>query len=191
MTQNSITGFKTGEALIFRGEPFVILSVRTKHLGRGGAIYRTRIRNLKTGTILEKAFRPTDKFETVDLSLQTMSFMYQSEDEVFFMDPQTYDQVSLPIKKIGSFSRFLKEGEKYRLQFIDDQLVGVLPPVKIKRRVIQSPNAVAGNTATSATKRVIVEGDVEIETPLFIKNDDLIIIRTEDGAYVSKAQEKK
>jgi elongation factor P len=160
-------------------------------LGRGGAIYRTKIKNLKTNTILEEAFRPTDKFETVDLSLETMSFMYRAGDEAFFVHPRTYNQIGLSIKKIGDFAKFLKEGENYRLQFIAGEPVGILPPAKIKRRVIQSPEAVAGNTATAATKKVIVEGKIQIETPLFIKTGDKIIIRTEDEAYVSKAQEEK
>ncbi|KUK84132.1 MAG: Elongation factor P [Microgenomates bacterium 39_6] len=191
MAKLSIADFKPGEALIFRGEPFVILSIRSKHLGRGGAVYRTRMKGLKTGTVLEEAFRPTDKFDTIDLFLETMSFMYRSGDEAFFMHPRTYEQISLSIKKIGDFSRFLKEGERYRLQFIADEPVGILPPAKVKRRVIQAPEAVAGNTAVSATKRVMVEGNIEVETPLFIKTGDTIIIRTEDGAYVSKAQEEK
>lgn len=189
MAKISIADFKVGEALIFRGDPFVVLSVRAKHLGRGGAIYRTKIKNLKTDTTLEEAFRPTDKFETVDLSLETMSFMYRAGDEAFFMHPRTYDQVSLLIKKIGDFAKFLKEGENYRLQFIADEPVGILPPAKVKRRVIQAPEAVAGNTAQAATKKVIIEGGVQIETPLFIRADDIIIIRTEDETYVSKAQE--
>ncbi len=189
MIKNSIADFKPGEAFIFREDPFVLLSVRAKHLGRGGAVYRVKIKNLKTGATLEEAFRPTDKFEAVDLSLQTMNFVYRLEEEVFFMDNRTYDQVSLLAKQIGDFARFLKEGESYKLQFVGEQPVGIIPPAKIKRRAIQAPKATAGNTATAATKKVIIEGGIEIETPLFIKNDDLIIIRTEDGAYVSKAKE--
>jgi elongation factor P len=189
MAKISIADFKPGEALTFRGDPFIILSVRAKHLGRGGAVYRTKIKNLKTGTVLEEAFRPTDKFETIDLSLETVSFIYRSADEVFFMHPRTYEQVSLPIKKVGSFAPFLKEGENYRLQFIAGEPVGILPPVKIKRQVIEAPEAVAGNTATAATKKVTIEGGIQIDTPLFIKTGDVIIVRAEDEAYVSKAQE--
>ncbi|MDD3532121.1 MAG: elongation factor P [Candidatus Shapirobacteria bacterium] len=189
MAKISIADFKVGEAFIFRGDPFVILSVRAKHLGRGGAIYRTKMKNLKTDATLEEAFRPTDKFETVDLSLETMNFMYRAGDEALFMHPRTYDQISLSLKKIGSFVKFLKEGENYRLQFIADEPVGILPPAKIKRLVIEAPEAIAGNTATAATKKVIIEGGAQIETPLFIKTGDIIIIRTEDEGYVSKAQE--
>lgn len=191
MAQVSIANFKVGEALIFRDQPYVILSIHSKHLGRGGAIYRTKMKNIKTGTTLEQAFRPTDKFSPVDLTLETVSFMYQSDKEAFFMNPHTYEQTSLPLELIGDFGRFLKEAEGYRLQFIDNQPIGLLPPAKIKRLVIKSPEAVAGNTATSASKKVIVEGNLEIETPLFIKKGDVIIIRTEDGTYVSKAQESK
>jgi len=187
----SIAEFKSGEAFIFQGDPFLILLIRSKHLGRGGAIYRVRIKNLKSGVILEKAFRPTDKFELVDLSLRVMSFMYRGGDEAFFMDTRTYDQVSLPVTVLGDFADFLKEGEEYRLQFIDDQPVGILLPAKIKRKVIEAPEAVAGNTATAATKRVIVEGNVEIETPLFIRPGDVIIISTEARSYISRAKEEK
>lgn len=191
MAQVSIAGFKIGEALIYRDEPYLILSIRAKHLGRGGAIYRTKLKNIKSGATLEQAFRPTDKFVPVDLTLETMSFMYQTDDEAFFMNPRTYEQVSLPVENLGDFNRFLKEGEEYRIQFIDNQPIGLLPPPKIKRQVTYSPDAVAGNTATAASKKVIVEGNLEIETPLFIKVGDVIIIRTEDGGYVSKAQESK
>lgn len=186
----SVAELKVGEAFVFQGDPFVVLSVRAKHLGRGGAIYRVRMKNLKSGVILEKAFRPTDKFEPVDLSLGVMTFMYRGGDEAFFMDPRTYDQVSLPVANLGSFADFLKEGEEYRLQFIDDQPVGMLLPAKIKRKVIEAPEAVAGNTATAATKRVVVEGNVEIETPLFVKTGDVIIISTETRSYISRAKEE-
>ncbi len=190
MAQVSIADFKSGEAFIFQGDPVVLLSIRSKHLGRGGAIYRVKIKNLKNGAILEKAFRPTNKFEPVDLSLQTMNFMYQVNGEGFFMDPGTYDQVSLSLKSIGSFAKFLKEGEKYRLQFINDQPVGILPPAKVKRKVVEAPEAVAGNTATAATKKIIIEGGMEIEVPLFIKTSDIIIINTETESYVSKARKE-
>jgi len=186
MAQISIAQIRPGEAFLFKNQPFVVIEIRSKHMGRGGAIYRVKMRNLKTGTVLNNAFRPTNKFELIETELQIVSFLYNDRQNAYFMNSRTFDQLSLSLKVIGDSAKFLKEGEVYKLEIVSGEPVGLKLPKKIRRQVIEASEAVAGNTATGATKWVAVEGGVKIETPLFIKTGDTIVIDTEKGNYVSK-----
>jgi len=186
MAKISIASFHVGSGLRYQGNPYVLMKVRSKHLGRGGAIYRVKMRNLKTGTILQKAFRPTDKFEMINLTAETMIFSYADKENAYFLHHRTYEQLDLDLEEVGDFVKYLKEGEKYHINFVDDKPIAFQPPQKITRLVIKAPEAVAGNTVNSAGKIITIEGGARIEAPLFIKKGDKIIIRIEDNTYVSK-----
>ena len=186
MAQISVAQLRPGEAFLFKNQPFVVVQIRSKHMGRGGAIYRVKMRNLKTGTVLNNAFRPTNKFELIETELQSVSFLYNDRQNAYFMNPRTFEQLSLSLKLIENSAKFLKEGEIYKLEIINSESVGLKLPKKIRRQVIEAPEAVAGNTATGATKWIVVEGGIKIETPLFIKTGDTIVINTEKGNYASK-----
>ena len=191
MARVSVAQLKPGDAFVFKGQPFTVIQIRSKHMGRGGAIYRVKMRNLKTGVILNSAFQPTAKFELIEVELQTVAFLYSDGQDFYFMNPKTFEQFSLPLKMIDNSAKFLKGGEKCRLEIVDGQPASLKLPLKIRRRVIEAPEAVAGNTAVGATKRVVIEGGMKIETPLFIKAGDIIVISTESGNYVSKGETDK
>jgi len=186
MAQVSVAQLGPGEAFLFKNKPFVVMQIRSKHMGRGGAIYRVKMRNLRTGTVLSNAFRPTNKFELIETELQSVSFLYNDRQNAYFINPRTFEQLNLSLKLIGNSVKFLKEGEIYKLEIISGEPVGLKLPKKICRQVVEAPEAVAGNTATGATKWIVVEGGVKIETPLFIKTGDIIVINTGKGSYVSK-----
>jgi len=186
MSQVSIAQIKPGEAFLFKNQPFMATQIRSKHMGRGGAIYRVRMRNLKTGTILNNAFRPTDKFELIETEWQSASFLYRDRQNAYFMDLSGFTPLSLSLKIIGDSVKFLKEGEIYKLEVVNGEPAGLRLPKKISRQVIEAPEAVAGNTVTEATKWVVIEGGIKIETPLFIETGDIIIINVDKGTYVSR-----
>ncbi len=186
MSEISVGKLVKGDTFYFDGRPFIALEVRSKHLGRGGAIYRIKMRDLKQGTILTKAFRPTEKFEEVESELLSVDFLYADREEGYFMNPRTFEQLSLDLAKIGEGTSLLKEGETYRLRLIDGEPVDLMMPPKVRRRVIEAPEAVRGNTATAATKWVTIEGGAKIETPLFIKDGDVIIVDTRTLTYEAK-----
>ena len=164
----------------------MLLLVRGKHLGRGGAVYRAKMRHLKSGTVLNLSFRPVDKFEMLDFDFRPATFLYQDKEAVHFMDNRSFEQISLPISLVKEVVSLFKEGEVYKIKYIGDEAIGIQLPLKVKRKVLEAPEAVAGNTATAATKMVKIERGIEIETPLFIKKGDTIVINTEKCAYVSK-----
>jgi len=186
MSEISVGKLIKGDTFYFNNRPFVVLEVRSKHLGRGGAIYRVKMRDLKQGTVLTKAFRPTEKFEEVASEILGVNFLYADGEEAYFINPRTFEQLSLSLDKIGEGASLLKEGENYRLRLVDGEPVDLMMPPKIRRRVIEAPEAVRGNTATAATKWVTVEGNVKVETPLFIKENDMIIIDTRTLTYEAK-----
>ncbi len=189
MTDISISQLSSGDAFLFHDDPYIILKMRSRHLGRGGALYRVKMRNLKKGNILTETFRPSDKVTTVAVEKRPLNFMYADQDRAYFVDLRTYQQQSMALDKIESFSAFLKEGEKYYLIFLDGEPIDFSPPQKIERCVIKAPKAVAGDTVNAASKKVTIEGGEEISTPLFIKEDDKIVIRTADNSYVEKVSD--
>lgn len=186
MADRPISQLNRGDAFIYRGDPYIIMKMRSRHLGRGGAVYQVKMKNLQKGNILTESFRPSEKVTVVNVEKRPMDFMYADQDLAYFVDPRTYEQLSLPLEKIGKFSSFLKEGEQYYLIFLDGEPIDFNPPQKIERCVIKAPQVVAGDTVNAASKKVTIEGGAEISTPLFIKEDDKIVIRTEDNSYVEK-----
>lgn len=178
---------KKGLCIIFNNEPHLVLEKTFVSPGKGSAFFRTKLKNLKTGVIFEFTFKSGEKIEPVSLQTREYQFLYKQGNEFIFMNPKNFEQISLKEELLGNYRNFLKEGDVCQILTLEGEAVGIKPPLKVKLRVIESENAVKGNTVTSATKPVKVETGYIVQVPLFIKEGDFIIINTETGEYVERA----
>ena len=181
-----ITELKNGTKFIFEGEPFSVLKYEQSKMGRGGSIVKVRIQNLKTGAVFTKTFQGAEKLLPADLSKTRATFLYLDSDVANFMDLTSYEQFSIPTVQIGDQKYYLKEGAEVDILNFQNEAINIELPIKMDFLVVEAPPAVRGNSAGTVTKKVKLETGTEVDTPLFVKEGDIIVVDTRDGSYVER-----
>jgi len=182
----NITELKTGAKISLGGEPYEVLSYAQSKMGRGGSVVKVKVKNLKTGATLSKTYQGAEKIDQADLSKKSAQFLYFDNENAYFMDSGTFDQFPLSLMQIGQQKHFLVEGTETDILYYNDQPINVELPIKMKFKVVEAPPGVRGNTAGAATKPVMLETGGKVDTPLFIKVGDIIVVDTRDGKYVER-----
>lgn len=182
-----ISAIKTGRNIVLNDVPFVVLYHEHSKTGRAGSVLRTKLKNLITGAIIEKTFQGSDAVSEADISKTKAQFTYKEGLNYNFMDGATFDQFSLSKEALGENASFLKEGTEVNILNFNDQPINIELPIKIKLKVTEAPPGIKGNTVSTGGKLVTLETGLKINTPLFVKTGDEIIVNTERGDYVSRA----
>ena len=182
----SITDLKNGTKFTYEGDPYVVLSYSQSKMGRGGSVVKVKIKNLISGSVLQKTFQGAEKFETADLARRKSNFLYLDDSEAYFMNSETFDQFSLALSQIGDQKHYLKEGTEIDILYFNNSPINIDLPIKMQFMVVEAPPAVKGNSAGAITKKVVLEGGAEVDAPIFIKNGDIIVVDTRDGNYVER-----
>lgn len=170
----------------FRNQPHQVLKCEFYFPGKGSAFARTKLRNLKTRNVLEYTYKSSDSVELEDVETVELQYLYRDEDTHYLMNPRTFEQYEADDKVFEGKGKWLQVEMKMFVMFYDEEIVGCRFPLKVNVEVIEAAEAVAGNTVSGARKSVMVEGDIEVMVPLFIKKGTKIIVSTDDGTYVSR-----
>ena len=178
--------FKTGLTITYEGNLYQVLEFQHVKPGKGAAIVKTKLKNLRTGSIVEQTFNSGIKVPTAHVDKIKMQYLYNDGNMYSFMNMNTYEQVEIDKSQISNEVKFLKEGLEVILYFYKNEMLGIELPEKIDFKIIQTEPAVKGNTATNATKDAIIETGYLVKVPLFIEQDEEIIVSTKDGKYVSR-----
>lgn len=178
--------FKTGLTITYEGNLYQVLEFQHVKPGKGAAIVKTKLKNLRTGSIVEQTFNSGIKVPTAHVDKIKMQYLYNDGNMYSFMNMNTYEQVEIDKSQISNEVKFLKEGLEIILYFYENEMLGIELPEKIDFKIIQTEPAVKGNTATNATKDAIIETGYLVKVPLFIEQDEEIIVSTKDGKYVSR-----
>ena len=190
----SMNDLEHGSFVIIENDPYEILEVAHLHMGRGSGSVQTKIKNLRTGQVYSRNYKPADAFEEADIEKIPMKFLYNHRGEFWFSDPKNpKDRFSLKEELIGEPARFLKSNlEVIALQFsiagAESKIINIILPIKVDLKVVEAPPAVRGNTAQGGTKTVKLESGAEIQTPLFINEGDVVRVNTETGEYVERIE---
>lgn len=179
--------FKPGMTIQFEGGIFTILESQHVKPGKGAAIVKAKMKNLRTGSIVEKTFNAGVKVETAHISKKTMQFLYSMGDTYYFMSMTDYEQIELDKSAIGDDTKYLKENLEVEITFFEGEMLGISLPDKVVMKVTKTEDAVKGNTSSGAMKNAELETGMTIQVPLFIKQDEEILVSTKDGKYVSRA----
>lgn len=183
----NLTDIKTGRKIIYNGEPYLVMDYQHSMVGRGGAVMRTKLKNLLSGAIIDYTFQGAEKVEEAEISKSHAQYLYRDGDEYHFMDTETYDQFSLSKKVLGSMPDYLIEGTEVSILNWDGKPINLELPIKMTLKVTDAPPGIKGDTASGGGKVVTLETGIQVTTPLFVKAGDSIIINTEKGTYVSRA----
>lgn len=182
----NVNDIKNGMTIKYEGNIYQVVEFQHVKPGKGSAFVKTKLKNLRAGTTQEITFNAGIKMEKADVRKSQLSYLYQAGDNYVFMDLNTYDQLELPSSMIEDASKFLKEGMEVESMSIEGEVVGITLPEKVTYKVISAPDAVKGNTTSSAQKDVTIETGYTLKAPLFISEGEEIIITTRDGKYFSR-----
>ncbi|MCJ7792732.1 MAG: elongation factor P [Candidatus Marinimicrobia bacterium] len=179
----SVTELKSGTTFKLNGQPHVVLTYKHTKLGRGAANIKVKARNLATGKVVEKVFISGAKVEPMETVVEKLQFLYQDGENYFFMNPQSFEQVSLNQTVVGTAGRYLKEGSQVKVLFFKEVPLSIELPKSMVFTVVESPPGVKGDSATAASKPVTLENGLIVQVPLFIKKGDRVKIDTRSGEY--------
>ncbi len=182
----STSQFKKGIYIMFHDEPHMVVDISFVSPGKGSAFYRTKLKNLYSGRVVEYTYKSGEKVEEVIVETQEGAYSYFDGSNYVFIEPRTFDQYMVPADIVGDDKVYLKEGLLYRIKFYEENPVGITLPKSISCVVVEAENSVKGDTATSATKLAILDTGAKVQVPLFIKVGEEIIISTETGQYLSR-----
>lgn len=182
----SVNDFKTGMTIEVEGNLFQVIEFLHVKPGKGAAFVRSKLRNLRSGAVVDKTFNAGEKVEKAHIDHKTMQYLYSTGDEYVFMDNETYEQLELTKKQIEFELNFLKENMEVKIMMFGSEVLGVTLPDKVELQVVQADPAVKGDTATNAKKTVELETGFKVQVPMFIEEGEVLIISTLDGKYVSR-----
>ncbi len=179
--------FRNGITVEMEGNVFQIIEFQHVKPGKGAAFVRTKLKNIINGGVVEKSFRPTEKFPQARIDRKDMQYLYSDGDLFNFMDTETYDQIALNAEAVGDALKFVKENEMVKICSYNGNVFAIEPPFTVELLITESEPGVKGNTATGATKPAIVETGAQVMVPLFVEQGEKIKIDTRTGQYLSRA----
>jgi elongation factor P len=155
--------------------------------GKGGAFVRTKLKNVRTGAVVERTYRADEKLEQAIIDKREMQFLYRDGADYVFMDTSTYEQLQVPPESLGHATRFLKESDQAVLQMYQGEIVGVDLPAAVELEVTQAEPGVQGDRASGARKPATLQTGLVLQVPLFVGPGDVIKVDTRTGEYITRA----
>ena len=179
--------FRNGVTIELDGNIYQIIEFQHVKPGKGAAFVRTKLKNIVSGGVVEKTFRPTEKCPTAHIDRKDMQYLYADDDFYHFMNTENYEQIQLTKETVGDSLKFVKENEMVKLLSHNGDVFAIEPPLFVELVITESEPGVKGNTATGATKPAIVETGAKVMVPLFVEQGEKIKIDTRTGEYLSRA----
>ena len=182
----ALSDIRPGRQIVLHNEPYEIMSAAHNKQARGGAIMKTKLRNLASDNVISHTFQGKDRVEEANLEETKAQYLYQENDQLHFMNEKTYEQFSLSQKQLGNKVNFLVDGTTINILNFNSEPITINLPIKITLQVTEAPPGIKGDTAQGGTKQVTLNTGHKASVPLFIKEGDKVIIDTRDGCYVAR-----
>jgi len=183
----STSDFRNGMVIRFDGKLFFMAEFEHFKPGKGAAVVRTKLKSVKSGSVIDKTFRSGDKVEDVRLEKRKCQYLYKQDTFHIFMDNQTYDQYEVTEETVGDAVKLLKENEVVDVLIAEGASLGVELPIFVELKVDQTDPGLRGDTATGGTKPARVETGATVQVPLFVEIGDVLKIDTRTESYVERA----
>ncbi len=186
MADVSAGDFKNGLTLEIEGKVCQVVEFQHVKPGKGAAFVRTKLKDIINGGVVEKSFRPTEKFPAAHIERKDMQYLYSDTDLFYFMDTETYDQVAVNQDTVGDALKFVKENEMVKICSYNGSVFSVEAPLFVELEITETEPGFAGNTAQGASKPATVETGAQISVPLFVNQGDRVQIDTRTGEYLKR-----
>ncbi len=178
--------FRNGITIEYENSVYQIIEFQHVKPGKGAAFVRTKLKNIKSSGVIEKSFRPTEKFPQARIDRKDMQYLYSDGDLYYFMDTENYEQTALGADAIGDTLKFVKENEMCKICSHNGSVFSVEPPLFVELEITETEPGFKGDTATGASKPATVETGAQVYVPLFVNQGDKIKIDTRTGEYLSR-----
>lgn len=178
--------FRNGITFELEGNVYQVVEFQHVKPGKGAAFVRTKIKNIITGGVVEKTFRPTEKMPKAHIERKDMEYSYNDGDLYYFMDQETFDMIPISKEQIGDSLKFVKENMVCKILSYKGNVFGIEPPTFVELAIAETEPGFAGNTATGATKPATLETGAVIQVPLFVDGSDIIRVDTRTGEYMER-----
>ncbi len=178
---------KPGVTILHENNIYVISDFSQNKTARSAMVVKVKVRNLRTGANVELSFGAGDKIKKAHIDKKDMQYLYDDGENLVFMDNSTYEQIEIDKDRLEWEMKFLKENDNATISSFDGEVVGVVLPDKVALKIVEAEPAVKGDTATNAQKNVTMETGLVVRVPLFIGQDEVIIVSTVDGKYSGRA----
>lgn len=172
-----------GDFVFYNSEVCQVQKTEFYSPGKGSALMRTKLKNVITGKSVDYTFKSQETVETLEVNSVEMQYLYKDAEFLYFMDERTYQQYQVRLEVVGSVTDFMKEGNKYFVFLHDDKVLNVRPSASERLQVVETEEAVKGDTVSGAKKPAVVETGATVMVPLFVKKGDIITVNPETGAY--------
>jgi translation elongation factor P len=183
----NINDIKNGMTIIIDGKLCLIEEFQHVKPGKGSAFMKMKLRNLRTGSLVEETYNTNIKIERARVDRLPMQYLYSMGDSYVFMNTETYEQLEIPAEKLKDQIKFLKEGLDISITMYEGEILGINLPEKVEYEIIETSEAVKGNTTNNAQKDAKIETGYVVKVPLFINQGEKILISTADGKYAGRA----
>ncbi|MFC1666651.1 elongation factor P [Candidatus Omnitrophota bacterium] len=185
--QIGLNQMKNGLSIGLDGEIYSVVSCKHVKPGKGGAFMRTKLKNLRSGAVVDKTFRPNEKIEIAYIEKKTIQYLYSSKDLYEFMDHDTYDQITLHREQLGDVVNYLKENAEVSALVYKNKIIALEPPIFIDLKIVSTEPGIRGDTSRSGTKPAKTESGMTVLVPLFINEGDVVRIDTRTKEYTGRA----
>lgn len=182
----STKDFRTGLKIEQDGKPWEIVEFQHFKPGKGGAMVRTKLKNMLTGQVVDKTYRSGEKVGKPDISVTDMQFVYRDGTDLVFMDLETYEQLYVPEEKLAASIGYVKEGDTVKTLLYNGDPIELDLPASVVLQVTETEPGVQGDRVSGATKPAVLETGIKVNVPLFINQDDLVKIDTRSGDYLGR-----
>ena len=177
--------FRNGLTIEFEGNVYQVIEFQHVKPGKGAAFVRTKLKNIMSGGVVEKTFRPTEKCPQAHIERQEMQYLY-ADDMYHFMNTETYDQIDMTADQVGDSLKFVKENEMVKMLSHNGDVFAIEPPLFVELEITETEPGFKGDTAQGASKPAIVETGAQVSVPLFVETGDRISIDTRTGEYLKR-----
>lgn len=183
----STSDLKTGLTIEYDDSIWRVVEFQHVKPGKGAAFVRSKLKNLRTGALQDKTFRAGEKFETAHIETKTMQYLYEDNGNHVFMDTSTYEQLDIPGERIEEELNYMKENMEVSITMYGSEVIGVEVPTKVELKVVETEPGIRGDTSGGGSKPATLETGAVVIVPLFVNKDDVLVINTDEGTYVSRA----
>lgn len=181
-----VTDLRSGVTFEEKGQIYQVISYEHLHLRKTSAVVKVKVKNLKTGALIEKSFASNKSVNPIRVEKIDLQFLYKDKDASHFMDPKTFEQTSISLRQLEGY-QYLKDGQSFSLSFFGNEPLSIDLPPKMEFKVAETGPGVKGNSATNIFKDAVLENGLKTKVPLFVNTNDVVRIDTRTGAYSEKA----
>jgi elongation factor P len=183
----STNDLKNGMSLNLPEGLFSVVEFQHVKPGKGGAFVRTKLKNVRTGAVIERTYRADEKLDQALIDKREMQFLYLDGGAYVFMDTTDYEQLQTPREALGGSASYLKEGDSAVLQMYEGEIVGVDLPAAVELTIVETEPGVQGDRVSGARKPATLETGLQIQVPLFVNTGDKVKVDTRSGEYLTRA----